>query len=277
MLKSRIILVVVTLVLVTFLFTLPKVVVDNKSEEIESNSGTPKTSDHSEGSITEMHKIELPSGTKEKVANWRTQIADAGFSENYTNFADSLARAYAGAMNFDSAVYYAEAIMVKNSALKWKLMAADIYYDGYQFTLDEEKMARYGKKARELYTQILVEDPDNMKAKINMAMTYVSSSNPMQGIAMLREVLEKDPSNRDALFNMGMLSIQSGQYDRAIVRFERITDLYPGDLQARFYLGVSYFETNKKQQAKKQFEEILKLDQDPAVVAAVEEYLKRIN
>ena len=69
-----------------------------------------------------------------------------------------------------------------------------------------------------------------------MAMTYLTSSNPIQGITMLREVLVKDPKNELALFNMGMLSIQSGQYERAVERLEELVDINPSHIQGQLLL-----------------------------------------
>jgi cytochrome c-type biogenesis protein CcmH/NrfG len=110
-----------------------------------------------------------------------------------------------------------------------------------------------------------------------MAMTYVATSSPMQGIILLREVLESDPVNEQAMFNLGILSIQSRQYDKAIERLEKLVSIYPENLQAQFYLGVSYFESGEKQKAKKLFELVKVKDNDPALQATVNSYLEEIK
>jgi len=99
----------------------------------------------------------------------------------------------------------------------------------------------------------------------------------MQGITLLREILEADPENETALFNMGILALQSGQYERSSERFKNLVSLYPQNLQAQFYLGLCYFELGQKDKARKQFELVKSMEDDPAVLATVEGYLKELN
>jgi cytochrome c-type biogenesis protein CcmH/NrfG len=110
-----------------------------------------------------------------------------------------------------------------------------------------------------------------------MAMTYVSTSSPMQGIRMLREVLAEDPKNEQALFNMGMLSIQSGQYDRAIERLEQLIQVNPKHIQGQLLLGVAYVNKGDRSKARQQFEKVKKLDNDPSVQATADSYLKDLK
>jgi Flp pilus assembly protein TadD len=110
-----------------------------------------------------------------------------------------------------------------------------------------------------------------------MAMTYLSSGAPMQVIAILREVLAEDPANEDALYNMGMLSIQSGQFPKAVDWLEKLVKVNAKHLQGQLMLGVAYMNTGQKDKARQQFEQVKKMDQDPAVQAAVDSYLKDLN
>jgi len=105
-------------------------------------------------------------------------------------------------------------------------------------------------------------------------MTYVTTTNPMQGIAMLREVLEENPNHIKATENLGLLSIQSRQYDKAVVRFEKLVQLTPNDVSAHLYLGVSYKETGAKEKARKELEFVFDNATDPALKDAAKEYLK---
>src|SRR5690606_31192565 len=112
---------------------------------------------------------------------------------------------------FDSAAWYSEkAADIFNNEKSW-IKAGDQYYQAYTFAMDEGKRNQLAEKAQAYFTKVLEVNPTNLEAKTKMAMTYLSSPNPMQGIMMLREVLAQDPQNELALFNLGMLSIQSGQ------------------------------------------------------------------
>ena len=110
-----------------------------------------------------------------------------------------------------------------------------------------------------------------------MALTYVTSANPMQGINLLREVIATDPQNQEALYQLGILAMQSGQYDKAVGRFNQILAKHPDDTKARFYLGLAYKELGKPDQARQELERVQETDPDPAVQATVKDYLAELK
>jgi cytochrome c-type biogenesis protein CcmH/NrfG len=99
----------------------------------------------------------------------------------------------------------------------------------------------------------------------------------MKGIVMLREVLAEDPKNKEALFNLGMLSIQSGQFDKAVERFEELLAVDSTHLQGQLLLGVALLNSGDRVKAKAQFEKVKRMDDDPAVQAEVDSYLKDLK
>ncbi|HLZ17822.1 MAG TPA: tetratricopeptide repeat protein, partial [Cyclobacteriaceae bacterium] len=80
-----------------------------------------------------------------------------------------------------------------------------------------------------------------------------------------------------ALFNMGMLSIQSGQNRKAIDWLNQLTEVNPNHLQGQMLLGVAYLNSGKSKEARAQFEKVKKMDNDPAVQAQVDSYLKDLK
>ncbi len=175
---------------------------------------------------------------------------------------------------FDSAAYYLALEAEQNPTLGHNLAAADAYYEASVFAINPAKASSASAKAQKFYQLVLKEDPKNTDVKAQLAMTYVTTTNPMQGIAMLREVLEQNPNHAKAIENLGLLSVQSGQYDKAIVRFEKLVELKPDDVSAHLYLGVSYKETGAKEKAKKELEFVFNNATDPALKEAAKEYLK---
>ncbi|UII22110.1 tetratricopeptide repeat protein [Fulvivirga ligni] len=280
MLKTRIILIAVAAILVAIIFTLPKVVVDNDEESVttETSSNTPHSSesDHNDAPMA-AHGQEVPATVQKKIDNLKIEYINGSNKEKNTIFADSLAQLYLSINKYDSAAKFIE-IIAENipSEENWE-RAGNAYYDAFGFAMEAEKRANLGGKAREYFTKVLEKSPDNLDVKNKLAMTYLSTSNPMQGIMMLREILEQDPSNEKAMFNLGVLSMQSGQYDKAVERFSKLVDVYPNNMQAQFFLGVSYLETGNKSKAKEQFELVKKLDKDPEVQATVDSYLEDIK
>ncbi len=207
----------------------------------------------------------------------RGQIGERWSKEKNAIFADSLANLYQVAGKFDSAAWFAEeASKFFNTTESW-IKAGDQYYQAYTFALDQAKQNALAEKAREFYKKVLNANPDNLDIKTKLAMTYLSSTSPMQGITMLREVLAADPKNELALFNMGMLSIQSGQHDKAIERLEELVKINPNHTQGQLLLGIALMNTGNKAKAKAQFEKVKQMDKDPAVQATVDSYLKDLK
>src|SRR5690606_27801410 len=121
-------------------------------------------------------------------------------------FADSLADLYAKAAKFDSAGWFSEEAASFFNTTESKIKAGDNYYQAFTFATDPTKQNQLAEKARGFYNTVLEENPRNLDVKTKLAMTHISSSNPMTGILMLREVLAADPKNELALYNLGILS-----------------------------------------------------------------------
>jgi tetratricopeptide (TPR) repeat protein len=268
MLKNRILLIVISAVVILALFMLPKVVVENDDQFDEGKDSATIASDpHNTApqellaAIAKVHEAYLGSSEKQKKAI----------------FADSLASLYTKAGKFDSAGWYAEeAAKFFNNEKSW-VKAGDSYYQAYTFSLDPEKQAQLAEKTREYLGKALGANPRNLDAKTKVAMTYLSSGSPMQGIAMLREVLRDDPKNESAIFNLGLLSIQSGQFDKAVERLKELVEINPNHIQGRLLLGVAYMNSGDKKRAKEEFETVKKMNSDPAVQATVDSYLKDLK
>jgi Flp pilus assembly protein TadD len=268
MLRTRIILILVSALLIAGLFMLPKAVVENESQLTSpASDSVAKTDPHDAAPEALLHQI----------TELRITYQETSESQKKAIFADSLASLYARAGKFDSAGWYAEqAAKFFNNEESW-FKAGDGYYQAYTFALDAEKQSQLAEKTREQFGKVLDLNPRNLDAKTKMAMTYLSSGNPMQGITMLREVLKDDPKNQLAMFNLGMLSIQSGQYDRAVERLTELVEINPAHIQGQLLLGIAYMNTGNKKKAKQQFEKVKEMDKDPAVQATVDSYLKDLK
>ncbi|MDH4089481.1 MAG: tetratricopeptide repeat protein [Cyclobacteriaceae bacterium] len=269
MLKTRIILIAASAILIWLIFLLPKVVVDNEDElgNNTADSSSLQTNSH-------------PPAPKEILAgirDLRLQIRESTANEKNAIFADSLSDLYQIAGKSDSSAWFAEeAAKFFNNVGSW-IKAGDQFYQAYTLALDQPKQNYFAEKTREYYEKVLDEDPDNLDVKTKMAMTYLSSQSPMLGITMLREVLGTDPNNELALFNLGMLSIQSGQYDKAVERLEALVKINPAHVQGHLLLGIALMNTDERLRARAEFEKVKQMDRDPAVQATVDSYLKDLK
>ena len=256
-------------IVIWLIFLLPKVVVDNENTMANSSSDSvaQKQTPH----------VDPPQEVLATIRALRRESQGSASNEKNAIFADSLATLYQLAGKFDSAAWFAEeASKFFNTTESWTKVG-DQYYQAYTLSVDQSKQNRFAEKAREFYAKVLESNPGNLDVKTKMAMTYLSAENPMQGITMLREVLAVDPKNELALLNMGMLSIQSGQHERAVGRLRELVKINPNHIQGRLLLGIALMNTGDNQGAKEQFEKVKQLDNDPAVQATVESYLKDLK
>jgi tetratricopeptide (TPR) repeat protein len=274
--KLQLVLIGVGITSVAALYLLPKVVVDNDATGAKMENGT-ADSTATPDLIFESHENQLSSQNRTQADQLKQQFAKAPSSEEKVAAAQVLAGIYKEEGLFDSAAYYwsaATEIWPDNLFLVEEAGKAN--YEAFSFALDKVKVEALAEKTRTYLNKVLEKDPSRLDLKTKIAMTYVSSSNPMQGITLLREVLAEDPKNEDGLFNMGVLSMQSGQYGRAVERFEELVKEHPQNLQGQFYLGVSYFESKEKNKAKAQFEVVKKMTQDPMILSSVQGYLDKL-
>jgi outer membrane protein len=265
--KNRIILIAAAAIIIWLIFLLPKVVVENQNQLASAGDSTASVAGHTA----------VPETLSGQIRELRRQVVGMPKNEKNSIFADSLRRLYTQAGQFDSAAWFAEQSATFFKTTESFLKSGNSFYEAYTFAMEPEKQKAMAAKTREYLGKVLEAEPKNLEVKTKIAMTYLSSEAPMQGIMMLREVLEQDPKNELALFNMGMLSIQSRQYDRAIERFNELIAVNPKHTQGQLLLGVAYLNKGEKEKAKAQFEKVKQMDSDPSVQATVDSYLKDLK
>lgn len=275
--RNRIILLISAAVFTVALFLLPKVVVDNEQEDVAASATTEEHSDSDDHAPEFEHGQGLDSAARANINHTRDLFKSSNNIEKSITFADSLASLFEHGGKYDSAAYYLGWIADNSPKEGSNIRAGIAYYGAFGYAVDDRKARHLGERTRHYLNKVLEEHPEMLHLKTKIGMTYVSTSNPMQGIVMLREVVNTDPHNEEALFNLGLLSRQSGQNEKAIDRFEHLLEAHPDNIQARFLLGLTYMDLGKKEQAKEQFEIVKKTGNDPAISATVDAYLEEIN
>lgn len=267
MLKTRIILLAAGAFTVWLIFQLPKSVVENEAELKQSEPKSETSSVHSQvdeelQSQINSLRVKLSSGTDNRIS---------------AIFADSLARLYQKATRYDSGAWYMEQANTFFETTESNLKTGEAYYQAFSFAVDNVKRNELAGKARIYFQKVLDDNPQNLDVKTKMALTFIGTSTPMQGISMLREILAEHPRFQPALFNMGMLSVQSGQYQRAIDWLNQLLEVDANDIQGILLLGVAYAGNGETEKAREQFEKVKKLDSDPAVQQQADAYLKDLK
>jgi len=279
--RSILLIIVFATVLTGGLYSLPKVVVNTKERKLVGAQESTKTNEaeapSKEGSTSVEHSTPLTSEQQSTVNKLFQQYTSAADSKTKSGLALKLSDFYADIRKFDSAAKYAEQVAKLEPTETHLMMAGDRYYDAFGFAADNQKSASLGAKAREWYQKALEKNPNLLNVKANLAMTYVSTDTPMQGIMLLREVLTADPTNEVALFNMGLLSMRSNQYEKAVERFRQLLKVRPENMKARFYLGVSLAQTGKNKEALEELALVKEKEKDPTIQAAIAELEKELK
>lgn len=266
------------------LYTLPTVVVQNENKQIgEGNTAQTPGSNQSGTDSTEMagssstvHEKPLSAEQQNQLETLQSEFAKSS-SDQKEAVGVKLIDLLRDVTRYDSAAYYAGILAQAQPTEKSLLRAGDSYFEAYTFAVDAKKTTFLGEKTRDFYGQALAKNPGLLSAKANMAMTYVNTDNPMQGIMLLREVIKQDPTNELALFNLGLLAMRSNQHEKAVERFRQILVNNPSSRKAQFYLGISLAEAGQKEEARQVLAQVKKQEKDPQILAAVREYEERLK
>lgn len=121
--------------------------------------------------------------------------------------------------------------------------------------------------SRYCFEKALELKPGDINAKISLANVIVQgTSNPMEGITLLREVVAEEPGNVEANLLLGNFSMMSGQYDKALERFRTVLEKDSLNLQARYLMAQSYLGVLDTAGAIRTLETATQLVQDTLVV-----------
>lgn len=286
--KPKVIIIAISVAAVIGIFRLPKGVVKKEGGEqvVKAQAAAPKATDtvadtsheghdHAEGEH-DVHETSLPASELNVLAQLRKKYTQSTGAKKVP-FADSLAQRFSRNNVFDSVAFYRGEIATIAPSTSTFTVAGDAMFDAAGFSLKPEKTKDWTEKSRAMYLKALEADKSNLDAKAKLAMTYVDTENPMQGITMLREVVAVNPRNETAVYNLGLLSMRSNQYEKAISRFEDLLKINPKHLKGHYFLAISYKEAGKKEKAIEYFKKVKAMDSDPAVQDAITQNLAELE
>lgn len=147
---------------------------------------------------------------------------------------------------------YAEEIAnIEKSAESWS-MAGTTYALCVKLSEDTKVKEFCSKRAVNAFEKTISLDPENIDARINLAICYVDSpakDNPMQGIMMLRDLNTKYPKNVSILNQLAKLALQTNQIERALERLEASILIDPDNNNTICMLASAYESAGNKVKA----------------------------
>lgn len=170
------------------------------------------------------------------------------------------------ARKFELYAYYtSEAAKLENSE-KSLTFAARLFLDRLMMSGDPAMQTWLASNAKVLLENALKINPANDSSRIGLGSCYLFgniSSNPMEGITMIRQVVEKNPGNIYGQMMLALGGKKSGQYDKAIERFLLIVQKEPNNIEAVFHIAECYDLKGDKTNAIVYYEKAKQLVQIP--------------
>ena len=117
-------------------------------------------------------------------------------------------------------------------------------------------------EARELYQQVIRQDPDNIAAHLNLGLAYEQLGRGPLAEAMFRKVLELQPDHADAHLNLGLKLAAGGGFEAALASMTEALRLAPENLRARQGLAMVLTRLDRPLDAVPHFEALVRHDPD---------------
>lgn len=260
-----------------FLYTRPKVVVKdsegaNRDKATSAEQTTTATTDNNE---EVSHSPTLSEEQQNRMSVLKKELANA--PANDVEVLEKIGDLFIEGNVTDSAGYYYEMVATKQPTEGNWLRTGDVYFQAYNLALRTQNVEKFAKKTQDAYQKVLAKAPNNLQARTNLGMTYVTSGTPMEAIGMLRQVLEINPNYEPALVNMGVLSLQSNQYDKAASRFRQVMKVNPKNYNAQLGLAYSLIELNQTDEAKTLLVDLQNKQLEPTIREEVERTLQNLK
>lgn len=201
------------------------------------------------------------------------QLTDSLRAESFKN----LSKEWNSLGRFDIGGIYAQKVAeIFNTEESWSITGTT-FGMGQKRAANEETQTFCAERAVAAFNKAIELNPDEVQHKINLALIYVETSQPMQGISMLRDLASKNPKNTSVLLALGQLSVRSGQYDKAIERYQEIVKIESDNLRAHYALAQIYQSLGKIQDAIEAYNKCLEISDDDKFKSDIQQNIKKLK
>jgi tetratricopeptide (TPR) repeat protein len=126
----------------------------------------------------------------------------------------------------------------------------------YNYALAQEK-AGNAEFAKSLYNEVLLNDPNNVKARTNLGALYNEDGQSDSAIAVLSKAYELDSSNFEVNNNLGNAYNKKENFTQAIKYYQNALAISPKDNTVRANLAKAYAGAKQYDSAKVAYEDVI--------------------
>lgn len=273
---KQIVVVVVVVVMIGALLAQPIKGLVDKQEENTTAAADDASSMYTLKSVSELAKQGINATLAQDISAIEQQ-AETAQGEQKVTLLQSLANKWEDlAKPIPQGFIYKE-MAETTPTLDYWVKSGDAFRKGYTNQQDTALASALNKLAIESYEKAIELDANSLAAKTGLGASLVTgSSNPMAGIALLREVVQADPKSLDANKTLGLFSMQSGQFDRAIERFQTVIEIQ-ADAESYFYLATAYEKIGQKSQAIAAYQKSKELAADPTLSQYIDRQIEALS
>ncbi|MFD2144465.1 tetratricopeptide repeat protein [Mucilaginibacter antarcticus] len=281
--KKQITLIVATLAVVGYLYSLPvKGLIKASEPHDKAASSAPVAGkaalNVNAATVSEPARAAIGEGLAATIIKLEEELANASSDADKVSIQKKLAKQWEDVNQPAPAAFYYQAVARKDNSFDAWLSAGNRFNDAVKLEQDTAIAPAFVTGAVEAFKGALKLKPENLEAKTGLGVAYANggASSPMQGITLLREVIAKDPKNLSANLNLGLLSMKSGQYDKAVDRFKTVISVKPS-IESYFYLAETYKQLGRKTEAVAAYEKCKDLIPDPVFGKRIDQYIKELK
>lgn len=253
-----------------------KGLVDKNEGSSTTNTEADASSMYTLKSVSELSKQSINSSLSQEITAIEAEVEKAEGDEK-VNLLQDLANKWDDvAKPIPQGFIYQEMAKV-SPKIEYLLKSGDAFRAGYTNLQDTAMATVLNKLAIDVYQQAVDIDGNNLAAKTGLGAALVSgSSNPMAGIALLREVVQVEPKNLEANKTLGLFSMQSQQFDKAVDRFKTVIEV-KADAESYFYLATAYEKIGLKNEAISAYQKSKELAADPTLSQYIDRQIEELS
>jgi len=138
-------------------------------------------------------------------------------------------------------------------------VSEDLYRDSdYSILGRSHKELGNSREAINYFERLIVRDPDDAGAHLDLARVYLDLNDYAEAIDVLERGLERSPGVTSLRSQLGRAYFEAGEYDAALEKFDNVLETHRHNYEAHFYKGLIYLDREEYDRANESFEQAVR-------------------